>query len=52
MDALVRLIEEGGDVSPVWSIPWLEMPALRLDWLHICDQGITPVFLGVSCISC
>ena len=46
MDALVRLIEGGGTLNPVFKIPWVTMHSLRLDWLHIADQGITPVFLG------
>ena len=44
--ALQRIIEEGGKLSPVWGIPWMSMHALRIDWLHVADQGITPVFLG------
>ena len=45
-DALVRIVEEDGQISPVFQIPWVTMASLRLDWLHIADQGITPVFLG------
>ena len=45
-DALLRIIEDGGTVSPVFQIPWVTMASLRLDWLHVADQGITPVFLG------
>ena len=45
-EAITRLLEAGGSLSPLWSMPWMKMSALRLDWLHIADQGITPVFLG------
>ena len=44
--ALCRLVEDGGSISPVFKIPWMSMSCLRLDWLHVADQGITPVFLG------
>ena len=44
--ALARIVEAGGGLSPVWSIPFLQMSSLRIDWLHACDQGITAVFLG------
>ena len=45
-DALQGLVEDGGTLSPIWKMPWMHMEALRLDWLHVADQGITPVFLG------
>ena len=44
--ALCRLVDDGGSISPVFQIPWMSMSCLRLDWLHVADQGITPVFLG------
>ena len=44
--ALTRVLEAGGTLSPLWAMPFVTMSALRLDWLHIADQGITPVFLG------
>ena len=44
--ALERILEDGGDLSPIWGVPWMSMQALRIDWLHVADQGITPVFLG------
>ena len=44
--ALERLLEGGGELSPLWSVPWMRMEALRIDWLHVADQGITPVFLA------
>ena len=43
---LLRILEDDGALSPIWSIPWLKTTSLRFDWLHIADQGITPVFLG------
>ena len=46
MESLERVMEQEGHLSPLWSIPFMEVAALRLDWLHVCDQGITPVFLG------
>ena len=43
---LARILEAGGEISPAFAIPFLTLSSLRLDWLHIADQGITPVFLG------
>ena len=43
---LVHILEEGGELSPAFGIPWLTLSSLRLDWLHVADQGITPVFMG------
>ena len=44
--ALERILANGGDLSPLWKTPWMHMEALRIDWLHVADQGITPVFMG------
>ena len=44
--ALRRILEQGGELSPIWGVPWMSMQALRIDWLHVADPGITPVFLG------
>ena len=43
---LGRIVDEEGGLSPFWSIPWATVESLRLDWLHIVDQGIAPVYLG------
>ena len=43
---LEHILEQGGELSPAFAIPWLTLSSLRLDWLHIADQGITPVFMG------
>ena len=40
LQALDRLLESGGSLSPVWSMPFLTMESLRLDWLHVADQGL------------
>ena len=45
-DALQRMLADGGELSPAFSIPWFSLDALRIDWLHCADQGVTPVFLG------
>ena len=43
---LVRILEAGGEISPAFAIPWFSLSTLRLDWLHVADQGVSPVFLG------
>ena len=44
--ALQRIVEDGGTVSAVFSIPWVTMESLRIDWLHCADQGVAAVFMG------
>ena len=44
-DGILRIREEG-DLSPAFSIPWFSLKSLRMDWLHVADQGITPAYLG------
>ena len=43
---LQRILSSEGQLSPVWSIPFMTTEALRKDWLHVSDQDVTPVFLG------
>ena len=45
-DGLLRLLEEGEEMSPLFSIPFMTMASLRIDWLHVADQGISAVFMG------
>ena len=45
-ECLERILQDSGELSPLWSFPWARMQCLRLDWLHVCDQGIGPVYLG------
>ena len=44
--ALERMLADGGTLSPIFSIPFMDMKALRIDWLHCADQGVASVFLG------
>ena len=43
---LQRIMDSGGSLSPIWKVPFITTESLRIDWLHVADQGITPVFLG------
>ena len=40
------LLSEGGQLSPIFSAPFMTLSSLRLDWLHVADQGVTAVYLG------
>ena len=46
LQCLQRILDDGGDLSPAFSIPFFTMDHLRIDWLHCADQGVTPVFMG------
>ena len=45
-EALERILNDGGSLSPAFGIPWMSTSALRIDWLHCTDQGVAAVFLG------
>ena len=45
-EGLLRVMAEDEQISPLFSIPWMSLASLRIDWLHVADQGISPVFLG------
>ena len=36
---LQRILSSEGQLSPVWSIPFMTTEALRIDWLHVADQA-------------
>ena len=40
------MVQDGGSVSPAYGIPFFTTEALRIDWLHCADQGVSAVFLG------
>ena len=46
VQGLQRILDEGGELSPAFSIPWLTLRSFRIDWLHVADQGVTAVFMG------
>ena len=32
--------------APLWSIPGLQVTAIRHDWLHVMDEGVAKEFMG------
>jgi len=45
-ECLHRLKQQGHEVSPIFSIPFLTSKNFMIDWLHTADQGISAVFLA------
>ena len=45
-EGLERISQEGEHLSPLFSCPWMSLSSLRIDWLHVADQGISAVYLG------
>lgn len=46
-DGLIAMLGRlGRPLCPVWGWPNFHSSHFRLDWLHICDLGITAYFLG------
>ena len=45
-EGLEFLLSQGGQLSPIFSAPFMTLSSLRLDWLHVADQGITALYLG------
>ena len=45
-DLLLRTLEGGGKISPLFSVPWMTNQAVRPDWLHCADQGVCADFTG------
>ena len=45
-EGMELILAQGGEISPLFSAPWMSLSSLRLDWLHVVDQGISPVYLG------
>lgn len=43
---LNRIREQGHEVSPIFSIPFIQSNLFLVDWLHAADQGISAVFLA------
>lgn len=45
-DLMRRTLEGGGSISPLFSVPWMTNEAVRPDWLHCADQGVSADFIG------
>lgn len=45
-DILTRILQEGGDISPLFATPGLTTGQFAIDWLHCCDLGVCADFLG------
>jgi hypothetical protein len=43
---LQRMLEQGKEVSPLFSAPCFRVDLFQIDWLHCADHGITADFLG------
>ena len=43
---MIRILENGLQVSPLFQTPWLTSDVFRVDWLHCADLGVTADFLG------
>ena len=41
-----RILENGQDILPLMTVPWITSRIFRKDWLHWADQGITPDLVG------
>lgn len=45
-ELLDRILSNGCSVSPLFSVPGVTNTMFRIDWLHVCDQGVTADFLA------
>ena len=45
-EVYTRIIENVYALSPLFSFPWFDIEIIRLDWLHVVDQGVAADFLG------
>ena len=43
---LQRQVEQGRRISPIFSVPGMEIYIFRVDWLHAVDQGVAADFIG------
>ena len=46
MDVMQRILEQGENVSPLFTAPWVQTSIFKMDWLHSADHGITADFAG------
>ena len=45
-DLLATLATNHTTLSPMWSCPGFTSAMVKLDWMHILDQGVTQYFVG------
>ena len=39
-----KLLDRGRGMSPIWQYPFFKQVCVKLDWLHLADQGVTATF--------
>jgi len=45
-DVVLRMLEQGLTLSPLFGAPGVKASIFKIDWLHAMDQGVTPDYLG------
>lgn len=45
-DTMLRIWKKGQVVSHFWGMPFFHTGLVCIDWLHTCDLGVSPLFLG------
>ncbi len=45
-DCLLRILRSRGRANPLLTAPWVVHSIFRMDWLHVCDIGVTADFIG------
>ena len=45
-EGLEFLLAQGGELSPLFAAPFMALNSLRLDWLHVADQGVDSSVFG------
>ena len=43
---LVQRLSATRQLSPIWQFPFFKQVCLKLDWLHVADQGVTATWAG------
>lgn len=45
-DVIQKILNNNVEISPIFTIPWIDTSIFRPDWLHAVDQGVAADFLG------
>ena len=51
-DAMAEILDKGKRISPLFGVPGVVTECVRLDWLHVCDQGVCADYMANVFIMC
>ena len=51
-DTMAEILDKGQVISQIFSVPGVLTDCVRMDWLHVSDQGVCPDYMANLFVMC